>query len=1400
MSEMTYTVITTHEEALTYINSILPNWVAIDIETAKLPEYAGHKMAGLHPTLSEIRLVQVCEPNSSQVYIFDVRNCGLAAIKQLVETKKLVAHNGKFEESFFRHNGMKPLQINCTMIMAHVLAYPKTSLADMLKKVFSHDMSKEQQKSEWGLTNLTEEQLAYAADDAYYLAKLAIYLRDELSAKKLQPAYQRFHKAQTVSATMELHGIPFDKEAHQSLIQQWEDAKAAEWQEIVSHLGDTNPKSTKQMDEFFRLSLPKTIIKKWPLSEKSQLLKMDATTLTARKDVHPVIPPLLRWKMYEKLTSTYGNSIQKLINPVTNNLHPSFRIFGARTGRFSSNQPNIQNPPREAGLREMIKAPPGYILMDADFSQVELRIAATMAQDVKMLRAYHEGKDLHTITAASTAGVEESEVTKDMRQKAKAVNFGLIYGAGAKTLQSYAKNTYGVEMTLNEAKEAKTTFLETYPDLARWQENQSLHASTYMYAETASGYRRQFVREGLTSDQVYTVSMNTPVQGTGAEILIESLAHLHANLHKFDARILAHIHDEILLMVREDQAEEMALQLQASMLHGYTTVLPNAPTTELTEVNAGPIWEKAMPLFTINETAQGGEKPKNNIGISPPTEPEVSDSDIANAFRFYQEMGYSLIAFNQNKKGPNELKHRDWQHNPTTSLPSSSVNIGLIHGLSQTVSLDADNLEKTRLALAGFGIDLDEITANAPTWWGNPNNRRKYLFKLPTTNKKLSVKKLQAHGETIFELRGTTNGGAVQDVLPPSIHPDLKTPYQWETPLVPQDQLPLLPAPLLEIWEQWDTSAPGLKAMLGDITPTKMVSNASSDTIKLIEAFNAKYPVTNWLEPHGYTKSRRPNAYLCPASSTGLPGVIFFPEENIVFSHHGSDPLNAEHDARPHDSFDCFRILNHGGDWKLAFEEAANLLGMEAHYSEPTQEELQQYQTAAEQVDPDSLPEAFIHAIPGERTKQIMQYILDSSPRQQPILALGGTLAALSAGTRNNYETPTGLRLNLMNILAGNTGRGKNNPLRGVNKLLGLTTNPITITGKPASGQAWHALVAREKQLAISVDEFGMYLKAALHEKAAPTAKQAADFLVEVFTAADDILPGKAYANAKDNIPAVEYPYIVLAGATTATALYEAIGKQQIHDGTFNRFLFFEATEFKKFNRNLTAEKKRPPQDLLDWFSQLAMGPINPSNPYGTHAPDQPYMVRFTPEAEEHFDKFSSKADHLVDTGDILEQSTWIRAYEMGAKVASLIAIAVDKDAPVVDETVALWAIQFMEYQIGFVANNLAAEATENDRVAHKNALLEYIADAKKRRSKQGNDQLFLDQNIMPYRLIAKKFRDMDSRYLKILLSEMVESGEILVSKSSQIEVVQKSQKFKGGGKVGDVYIATVRPKRRKSA
>jgi len=274
----------------------------------------------------------------------------------------------------------------------------------------------------------------------------------------------------------------------------------------------------------------------------------------------------------------------KHIHPVTGRLHGDFQIAGTRGGRFRCTHPNLQNPPRDSAFRSLFAAPEGYRLVVADYSQVELRIAALMAPDKVMLEAYELGQDLHKKTAAAVAGIAMEEVTKVQRQMAKAVNFGLIYGMGANGLAAYASSSYGVTMTPEQATAARDTFFRTYPGIRLWHVRTQARGRVDTAVRTQSGLIRDFSRE---KGFLLTEALNTPVQGSGAECLLRSLALLPKHLAGLDAKLIHHVHDEVILEVAERDVDAARHALTAAMTEGFLTVFPGAHVRDLVEAHDG---------------------------------------------------------------------------------------------------------------------------------------------------------------------------------------------------------------------------------------------------------------------------------------------------------------------------------------------------------------------------------------------------------------------------------------------------------------------------------------------------------------------------------------------------------------------------------------------------------------------------------------------------------------------------------------------------------------------------------------------------------------------------------------------------------------------------------------------
>jgi DNA polymerase I len=250
-------------------------------------------------------------------------------------------------------------------------------------------------------------------------------------------------------------------------------------------------------------------------------------------------------------------------------IHASWRQLRAATGRMACDHPNLQNIPRSGPLRSYIRAPEGRVFVIADYSQIELRIAAKISGDREMLSAYTEGRDLHTLTAQNLTGRED--ISKDDRKLAKAVNFGLLYGMGAKGLRVYALKSYGVEMSPEEAALYRRRFFQSYPGLKRWHDNERrawIRGRTE--TRTLTGRRRMNV-------QKLTDRLNSPVQGTAADGLKLALALLWERRGQCPgATPFLACHDEVVVECYAEQAADVMAWLEGAMMEGMDACMNSA--------------------------------------------------------------------------------------------------------------------------------------------------------------------------------------------------------------------------------------------------------------------------------------------------------------------------------------------------------------------------------------------------------------------------------------------------------------------------------------------------------------------------------------------------------------------------------------------------------------------------------------------------------------------------------------------------------------------------------------------------------------------------------------------------------------------------------------------------------
>jgi DNA polymerase-1 len=572
------------ERALAELAALSDNggpW-GLDIETAPLPTFARDKAAGLDPWRSTIRLAQVY-PGGATCYVFDVAALGLSPLVELLQARPLVAHNAVFEWKHLIHHGAAPARLGCTLLMANALRGDRPGLATLAADTLGWQLDKTLQVSDWN-GGLSGAQLDYAALDAVAAYRLARELSGRLKETGRGRCYGLMRDAQPAIARLERNGCPFDTAAHTALLANWQEQAEQARGELDSLLNGANPDSPLQLSRWLAANLPPDTVAAWPKTAGGQL----ATDADAMAGLSlPALEPLARYKAAMKLLGTYGKGYAAHISPVTGRIHASFALGGTATGRLACRAPNIQNPPRGAEFRALFAPTAGRVFVVADYSQIELRVAALVSGDKAMLAAYEQGQDLHRKTAAAVLGIEPDQVTKAQRQMAKAVNFGLLFGQGAAGLQRYAKSSYGVDMTPTEADKARTAFFKAYPGLSAWQTTTRRDAERAGQVRTPGGRVRAL--EGQRA--LATESLNTPIQGGAAECLLAALAALE--LDSLGAQLVNVVHDELVVECEPEAAGAVAAEVERAMVAGFLGLFPNGSTRELVEAHSGPNWAAA---------------------------------------------------------------------------------------------------------------------------------------------------------------------------------------------------------------------------------------------------------------------------------------------------------------------------------------------------------------------------------------------------------------------------------------------------------------------------------------------------------------------------------------------------------------------------------------------------------------------------------------------------------------------------------------------------------------------------------------------------------------------------------------------------------------------------------------
>ena len=394
------------------------------------------------------------------------------------------------------------------------------------------------------------------------------------------------HPLCRVLAEMELAGFQVDAGMLRSFGETLTAAIETLEQRIYSYAGQFNINSPKQLGEvlFERLGLPSYKKTKTGYSTSAEVLEK-------LRGAHPIVGEVLEYRQYAKLKSTYVDGLLKVISP-DGRVRTSFQMTVTATGRLSSTEPNLQNIPTrtELGseLRRMFVAGPGQILVDADYSQIELRLLAHISGDQAMVDAFRSGEDFHTVTAAHVFSVPVEEVTPAMRRAAKAVNFGIVYGISPFSLSQ------DLGVTVAEAKAYMDAYFHRFPGVKAYMDQVVERARADGYVETPMHRRRALPEIKSSNHNMRSfgerVALNMPIQGAAADIIKLAMVRVHRSLREagLKARLIMQVHDELIVECPEDEAERVEALLVREM-EGASAL--SVPLTA--EVHTGRSWYEA---------------------------------------------------------------------------------------------------------------------------------------------------------------------------------------------------------------------------------------------------------------------------------------------------------------------------------------------------------------------------------------------------------------------------------------------------------------------------------------------------------------------------------------------------------------------------------------------------------------------------------------------------------------------------------------------------------------------------------------------------------------------------------------------------------------------------------------
>jgi DNA polymerase I len=503
----------------------------------------------------------------------------LAALEPLLEDAGVlkIGHNLKFDLQVFAVRGIDIASYDDTMLMSYVVDAGRSDhgLDPLAKRYFNHDTIDFNDVTKAGKTKVTfdcvdiAKATEYAAEDADVTLRLWLLLKPRLAAEHMLTVYETLERPLlNVLAQMERRGIAIDRQILSRLSGEFAQEAAGLEAEINKLAGEpVNVGSPKQIGDilFGKMQLPggtKTKTGQWSTGAR-QLEELAELG-------HELPQKILDWRQVSKLKSTYTDALPDYVNPRTQRVHTGYALAATTTGRLSSSEPNLQNIPirTEDGrkIRKAFIAAPGHKLVSADYSQIELRLLAEIAGIAQLRNAFRDGLDIHAMTASEMFGVPVKDMPAEVRRRAKAINFGIIYGISAFGLA----NQLGIER--EEAGAYIRKYFERFPGIRDYMEETKAFAKKHGFVETLFGRKCHYPDIAASNPSLRAfnerAAINARLQGTAADIIRRAMIRMDAALakNKLSARMLLQVHDELVFEVPDSDVEKTLPVVAAVMM------------------------------------------------------------------------------------------------------------------------------------------------------------------------------------------------------------------------------------------------------------------------------------------------------------------------------------------------------------------------------------------------------------------------------------------------------------------------------------------------------------------------------------------------------------------------------------------------------------------------------------------------------------------------------------------------------------------------------------------------------------------------------------------------------------------------------------------------------------------